>query len=189
MIEDPNGEIDRLHPDARKAVLKLVRKMKGTTFRVRSGRRSCKKQRELYGIGRTYNLSSKPVTYADGCKSWHVMARAVDLDILEPATGKPVNSCSPYEAAGIVWEQMGGKWGGRWTKFGPCGDQGHYEWHPGLEMDDACPDPRKCEEVEVVIDAQIDQATKLRKGKLVLAGVGAGVVALLAVGLWYATQR
>jgi hypothetical protein len=146
---------------------------------IRSGRRTCAEQQDLYAIGRSHNLSSAPVTYAAGCRSWHVLGRAVDLYIVDPATGNPLASCAAYEALGELWEQMGGVWGGRFSGFGSCGDAGHFEWHPGTTIEDFCPDPSACSEVEARVVRQIGLA------KLANVALAFGIVTGGAVGAWY----
>jgi hypothetical protein len=153
-VRDPGQKLGALHYQARESFEALARafgQATGLDLQVRSALRSCAEQAELYGIGRTYNLHSPPVTYAEGCSSWHVAGRAVDADPVDPRTGKRVGDCAVYQRAGVLWEQMGGVWGGRWTKFGPCGDAGHFEWHPGLKIADVCPDPKQCAQVQASI--------------------------------------
>lgn len=183
---DPDGLLTEIHPDTHRAVRRLVRQS-DATVRVRSGRRSCAEQRDLYGIGRRYNVGSPPVTHADGCRSWHVLGRAVDLDILDPATGRAVVPCAAYEALGVAWEQMGGVWGGRFSGFGSCGDAGHFEWHPGATIEDYCPDPSACEEVEVAIDRQISTAHTMRM--VATAGVAFSILAIGSYSAWHILRK
>jgi len=145
-LRDPQDLLKNVTWETRLKIRELASLQPDLELSVRSGRRSCQEQNELYGIGRTYNLSSAPVTYARGCNSWHVCGRAVDLDVLDPNTGRPTTECTPYTRLGLLWEQMGGVWGGRWQQFGPCGDAGHFEWHPNLSLSDVCPDPDLCEQ-------------------------------------------
>lgn len=153
-IRDPDNALRALHFEARDRFVMLSRAFEAATgldLQVRSGLRSCAQQAELYGIGRTYNLSSKPVTYARGCRSWHVLGRAVDADPVSPATGKRIGDCATYRKAGEIWEHLGGIWGGRWAAFGPCGDSGHFEYHPGLTTEEVCPDPGRCDQIQRAI--------------------------------------
>lgn len=74
------------------------------------------------GAGRTcamQNGLNPAATGASGCQSWHVLGRALDVQ-LSPW------SYDAYEALGQWWEARGGFWGGRWTQFGTMGDTGHF---------------------------------------------------------------
>jgi len=108
----------------------------GLPFVVRSARRTCEKQRSLYAMGRS--APGGIVTNADGCQSWHVLGRAVDINLPQGATR------ADYEKLGLEWESMGGHWGGRFTGLD---DVGHFEWHPGVTIEEVCPDPSACESV------------------------------------------
>lgn len=153
-MQDPKGLLRNVEWQTRDAFRKLARDFESKTdhiMRVRSARRTCAEQAEQYGIGRTYNLSSAPVTYAQGCQSWHVVGRAIDVDILMP-NGVLTSNCGPYKFAGHMWENLGGVWGGTFPGFGPCGDQGHFEYHPGLNLADVCPSNASCESVSKRVD-------------------------------------
>lgn len=180
---DPKNKLARITWDTRRMVYELARAAGSRQLRVRSARRTCQEQRELYGIGRTYNLSSSPVTYADGCRSWHVLGRAVDLDVLSPTTGSPTSSCSEYERLGAIWEKLGGEWGGRWKVFGACGDAGHFQWRAGRSMGLVCPDPAACDQVAALVDAECVEPFPWLYAT---AGVAAGVA--LGTGLWLAVS-
>lgn len=128
----------------------------GLPFEVRSTRRTCDEQRYLYQKGRT---SPGPiVTNADGCKSWHVLGRAIDISI-------PGADRAAYAELGKRWEEMGGGWGGRFTGLD---DPGHFEWHPGWKIEEACPIGVSCE--QAVKDHEIASAR------------GIPMVSMLAVG-------
>lgn len=156
-MRDPKGLLPGVHWELREKLLELDRRLQqahGLTLVVRSGRRTCREQNELYGIGRTYNLDSPVVTHAQGCRSWHVLGRAVDADPVDVVTGEPRQACADYTRAGEIWEHLGGEWGGRWTQFGPCGDAGHFQWRGGLTMDQACPNPDDCAPAEAAIETE-----------------------------------
>ena len=156
-VQDPKQLLPAVHWETRRAFEQLAQRFRAQTgyeLRVRSGRRSCQEQAEQYGIGRTYNLGSPTVTGARGCQSWHVLGRAVDADPVQPQTGKVSASCELATVAGQLWEQQGGVWGGRFPGYGPCGDQGHFEWHPGLTIGQFCPDWNNCEAVSRAIQTQ-----------------------------------
>lgn len=179
-VYDPKNHLAGVDWQMREAFAELANRFTtqtGMPLTVRSGARSCAQQNELYGIGRTYNLGSKPVTYARGCQSWHVLGRAIDADPADPSTGKPTSatqSCANATIAGQLWEQMGGVWGGRFGGFGSCGDQGHFEWHAGRKLVELCPDPDRCGEATLAIATMkpsVPWAWSLAGGVLVL-GIG-----------------
>lgn len=115
------------------ADLKRFAKNVGLPFELRSARRTCQQQDGLYAIGREF--PGEIVTNARGCKSWHVLGRAFDITI-------PGAPRSDYRTLGEYWESLGGHWGGRFTGLD---DPGHFEWHPGLTIEDVCPNPSACE--------------------------------------------
>lgn len=175
-VLDPKGLLDTVTEETASAFMDLADSFAEAAdldLRVRSGARTCAEQREIYAKGRSAGGTIE--TYADGCRSWHVLAMAVDADVIDPRTGKAAYDCLTYQRAGEIWEAMGGVWGGRFRGFGACGDAGHFEWHPGLKMADICPDPNDCE--AAVIRARELQAPPVKMG-MVIAGV-----ALIGTGL------
>jgi len=99
----------------------------GIDARVVSTRRSCAQQNAIY--------ESAPgvATQARGCQSWHVWGRAVDLSVDGPL--------EDYAVLGDKWKRMGGVWGG---DFKGIDDFGHFEWHPGLKIEDVCQGAADC---------------------------------------------
>lgn len=179
---DPQQLLPGLQWETRRAFERFAAKLfkvTGLRLEVRSGRRTCAEQRSLYASGRS--TSGSIVTYADGCNSWHVFGRAVDAYVITPA-GKRSTSQSDYEKAGRLWESdFGGVWGGDFQGFGPGGDSGHFEYHPGLKIGDVCPNPSACE-------ASVAQWGSSRRplGPLLFAGFG------VAVGLgsmWFLVRK
>lgn len=128
------GLLDALHPEARAFVLEVARRAleQGIKIRLISGIRSCAQQDALFAQGRT--TPGPVITGARGCRSWHVQGRAVDF---EPSP----RSADAYAKVGAIAEQLGGVWGGR---FSNLQDLGHIEYHPGLRIEDVCPNPEKC---------------------------------------------
>ena len=118
----------------------------GFHLRVRplGGRRTCAQQNAIYAQGR--GEGGEIATYASGCKSWHVLGRALDVDPVD-GSGR-MQPASTYKTAGDLWQSMGGKWGGYFPGFP---DIGHFEWHPGLTIEQACPDPSYCDAIEASI--------------------------------------
>jgi hypothetical protein len=101
-----------------------------------SGRRSCAEQTRLYAQGRT--SPGQVVTHAKGCRSWHVHGRAVDVAFPK---GAPASS---YAQLGAIAKELGGRWGGDFQGFA---DLPHLEYHPGLTIEQACPDPDNCKDL------------------------------------------
>ena len=138
----------------------------GLHLRVRplGGRRTCAEQDRIYAQGR--ETGGEIVTYASGCRSWHVLGRAADVD--------PVNSAgqmqpeSAYRTAGQIWTAMGGKWGGDFPGFP---DIGHFEWHPGLTIEQVCPSPAYCAAISASIRTEAPIAGALFFG-VAIAGAG-----------------
>ncbi len=97
---------------------------------IASGRRTCLEQNTIYAKGRT--APGVIVTSARGCQSWHVFGRAFDIDLGSKA------KVSDYALLGEYWVKLGGKWGGDFK------DYGHFEYHPGMTIESACPDPSRC---------------------------------------------
>jgi hypothetical protein len=67
--------------------------------------------------------------------SYHEFGRAFDFICLDEH-GVVINDGSHpiYLASGLVWEALGGKWGGRFTTVQP--DYDHCEYHPGMTIDE-----------------------------------------------------
>lgn len=84
-----------------------------------------------------------------GCKSWHTLGRAIDLELRNEDGG--AGTADTYQLLGEFWEWMGGTWGGRWTKTYPQGlpgfpdagpgDPVHFQWTDGAGRvpDELCP--------------------------------------------------
>jgi len=106
----------------------------GKPIKVTSSLRTCAQQNALYAQGRTQPGSI--VTNARGCLSWHVLGRAVDVSIQG-------GSDADYRRLGDYWQSMGGVWGGSFTGFY---DPVHFEWHPGVRIEQVCPNPDNCED-------------------------------------------
>lgn len=106
----------------------------GLPFVLRSTRRSCEEQANIFDQGR--RAPGPIVTTAEGCESWHVLGRAVDISLPKGSTR------SDYQKLGEFWEELGGNWGGRFTTID---DPGHFEWHPGMKIEEVCPVPQQCE--------------------------------------------
>ena len=167
----------RLTPDTAEAVQRLLDHAAslGMTTRIRSAYRTCAEQAEQYALGRTVP-GTEITTHARGCQSWHVSGRAVDIDI----TSGPKD----YAALGDFWKSLGGKWGGDFPGFP---DTGHYEWHPGMTIEQACPDPSACVDLPPGSGAlgggvATSPLRKLAKGALVASLVVGAIAGGLAIG-------
>ncbi len=119
-------------PDTAQAVSTLLywAAERGISAQITDGPRTCEQQEERYAQGRT--APGDIVTQVKGCKSWHVLGRAVDLYV---GTWEP----AAYAALGLQWESMGGTWGGRFD------DHVHFEWHGGHTMAELCPGDGACQ--------------------------------------------
>lgn len=100
-----------------------------------SGRRTCAEQAVNYAKGRS--TPGPIVTDAKGCRSWHVLGRAIDMKF-PPSMGE-----APYRRMGAIANSLGGKWG---ILVQGGIDFPHIEYHPGLTIEQACPNPDACED-------------------------------------------
>lgn len=144
----PTGTLDDIVPDARgkfRELLQIAEEL-GMKPAIRSAGRTCAEQLALYGQGSS-------TTQANLCRSWHVLGRAIDLN-LHP------NDCATYTELGEIWEDMGGQWGGRWKQFGDCGDAGHFQYAPGAAVPESvCPN-----------DISVHECDRIREAYLVAEG-------------------
>lgn len=131
--------IDDMTPDALRAAKRFLEAASenGIEVKVVSTLRSCSEQNDIYAQGRT--KPGRVVSNAPGCRSWHVFGRALDVLIANSDGTLQMDADPRYEVLGSIAEDMGFVWGGRW------GDSGHFEYHPGIRIEDLCPDPRDCE--------------------------------------------
>lgn len=144
--------------------LKSFAAQSGLSFTITSALRTCNKQRSLFDQGRSF--PGVIVTTADGCQSWHVLGRAVDISI-------PGGTTADYQKLGEFWEDLGGNWGGRFSKLF---DPGHFEWHPGMTIEEVCPVPDDC---EASVALQMKTGGRSRTpfgGMFAIAGIAAAVV-------------
>jgi hypothetical protein len=157
--------------------LKQAAADRGYTLRERSARRTCAQQAELYSIGRSAGDTRKVVTGAPGCRSWHVTGNAVDFDVILP-NGQVSWSRGDYAAIGALAKEMGGKWGG---DFANLDDVGHVEYHPGTTIEEVCPDPNHCVDVQATFDDPVTGLptwAKVALGFVVVAGAASAGVGL-----------
>lgn len=175
LIELAGVEVDMagVTPDTRRAWrdLKQAADDAGLTLRERSARRTCAEQNGLYAIGRGSGDARAVVTGARGCMSWHVQGRAIDFDVYLPS-GQKSAARSDYATVGGIAKASGWKWGG---DFPNIDDVGHVEYHPNQKIEDACPDPSHCVDVQATFDDGEDGGGL---SPVVLAAIGVTVVAL-----------
>lgn len=81
----------------------------GVRWRITSGKRTRSEQAALYR-----KLAPRGMAVAPPGRSKHELGRAVDI-VFSPADFAPM--------AGEVWEELGGRWGGRFKKYDPV----HFE--------------------------------------------------------------
>lgn len=126
-----------LDPSAAAVFLRVqeIAAREGYRIRYHSGRRTCAEQDKLFAQGRT--APGAIVTNARGCQSWHVLGRAVDFDFVKGERDRD------YRRIGQIAESFGCVWGGRFD-VGGSPDLGHLEYHPGMTIEQACPDPNAC---------------------------------------------
>lgn len=174
---DPQGLLPSLQWQTRRQFKRLAKRFEKETqlrLEIRSGRRTCAEQASLYASGRT--RGGAIVTHAQGCRSWHTLGRAVDAFVVLP-NGRHSTNQADYEYAGRLWEnEFDGVWGGDFPGFGPGGDAGHFEYHPGLKTADVCPVPTDCESA---VRKWGQEASPWGAAIAVGLGVGVGVSAAL----------
>jgi len=169
-------DLDHLTPDTRRRVKQLLSwgKSRGYDLFVAETYRSAERQNQLYAQGR--GAPGAVVTGAPGCRSWHTWGRAADIWICKARAAS--GSCVPdwaaerYAPLGAYWEQLGGRWGGRF------GDSVHFEYHPNVDKSaEVCPDPARPQTPSA---AQLQQANTMTR---VATAVVVGSIALSYV-LW-----
>ncbi len=162
-----------LTPDTRAAAKKLLRALDdaGIAYTIRSTRRTCAEQAEQYSIGRGVDDSRAIVTQARGCMSFHTLGRAIDFTLPGAA----------YDTLGQIAEGLGWKWGGRFPGFP---DVGHVEFHPGMTIEQLCPNPDDCQSA---VDAGMAASAGMSDGSV----SGAGVALMLVGGVvaWGVARR
>ncbi|MDP9145304.1 MAG: M15 family metallopeptidase, partial [Actinomycetota bacterium] len=139
---------------------------------IRSAGRTCAEQNAMKAEG---------WSQAALCRSMHTLGHAVDLDVVP-------NNCASYTKLGAWWEKQGGVWGGRWTQFGPCGDQGHFQYGfdgAGAVPTSVCPEGLSLAECEKLRSDYLTKAMAVRtSGGGVLT---AAAIILVGVGFVWAT--
>jgi len=178
-----------LTEDTRKRVEALLQAaaVEGIRTRVVSTLRTCDDQNAIYAKGRTSPGSI--ISYAQGCRSWHVWGRAADLVVLDDNGAAVWNGADTrYDRLGEMAREIEMRWGGDFPNFR---DAGHFEYHPGLSIRELCPDPARCHELVAGIPTPqvpqeaIEPTTHMRTSRSsalpIVAGliIGGGIVVLL----------
>jgi peptidoglycan L-alanyl-D-glutamate endopeptidase CwlK len=142
----PSNSLDDLTPDTRRVANKFIElaRARGIEVQVTSTLRTCEEQNAIYAQGRTE--PGPVISGASGCRSWHTWGRAFDVLIKDDSqpNGLVMDGMDHrYDELGDIGKQLGMRWGG---DFSWGRDAGHFEYHPGLEIDDVCPDedPEAC---------------------------------------------
>ncbi|MGE8468861.1 MAG: M15 family metallopeptidase [Pseudomonas putida] len=125
--ERSRKNIATLLPEVRPLAVALIEKAAAhdIVIEIISGTRSYSEQDEIYAIGRTRELHRKPVSNAKGGYSNHNFGIAFDVGIF---IGEHYVGDSPlYETLGVLGEELGLFWGGRWKHFY---DGAHFQLRP-----------------------------------------------------------
>lgn len=93
--------------------------------------RTFAEQDVLFTHGRT--APGPIVTNAKGGRSWHNYGMAFDVAFIGDQGEPSWEEGKPWPLLGLMGEQIGLVWGGRFTRP----DRGHFEYHPGLTLDAA----------------------------------------------------
>lgn len=130
--ERSKKNIATLLPEVRPLAFALIEKaaIHNIVIEVISGTRSYTEQDDLYAIGRTKSPHRKPVTNAKGGQSNHNFGIAFDIGVF---IGEHYLGDSPlYETLGVLGEELGLFWGGRWKGFY---DGAHFQLRPTWALD------------------------------------------------------
>jgi len=129
--------LDTLTDDTRAKARELLARFReeGIDHVVVSTLRTCAEQNRLHERG---------ITPVRGCRSWHTHGRAID--VLAMRDGKLVHDGDDpvYERMADIARQVGMKPGADFR------DPVHFEYHPNLTIQQVCPDPDACVDVEPV---------------------------------------
>lgn len=125
-----------LHPTIRRRAEQFVEEAweAGIPVRIVSTYRSLAEQERLYQQGRT--TPGPIVTNAPPGGSWHNYGLAFDVAL--DVDGDPETNDPSWDADSEIWEELGDlgrSLGLRWG--GDFGDPGHFEYHPGLTLEQA----------------------------------------------------
>jgi len=132
------GLIGQLDERVQAMAIQLLRAAheQGIDLFVANGYRSIEDQDKLYKQGRDPNYPGPIVTHAPGGWSWHEYRRAFDVAVIgnNQAERYP-NNPALWHRIGQIGKSVGLEWGGDYTTVQP--DLPHFEYHPGLTIQDA----------------------------------------------------
>jgi hypothetical protein len=117
------ADLDALHPYFKEKIIKLLSMcaQKGIDLAIVETFRTHSKQDEYRSMGKAYTRSS-------GGRSKHQYGLAID--VVPMVKGEPQwDNKNLWKKVGIIGEQLGLKWGGRWKSLY---DPGHFEWTGGI---------------------------------------------------------
>ena len=120
-------DIEALTPTLRRGVRELMRRAaaQGLSVVITGTYRTHEEQERLFAQGRT--TPGKIVTNVRGGDSFH--NHRVAFDFARNVRGREFdNSDNFFDRVGAIWRQMGGVWGGDWTRFV---DRPHCEFTDG----------------------------------------------------------
>jgi len=117
------ADLNALHPYFRDKVITLIAmcKAKGIELAVVESYRTHSKQNEYKAMGKRYTRSA-------GGRSKHQYGLAVDVVPMVDSVAQ-WNNVKLWRRVGLIGEQLGLRWGGRWRDLY---DPGHFEWTGGL---------------------------------------------------------
>lgn len=117
------ADLDALHPYFRDKVntLIVICKAKGIELAIVESYRTHSKQNEYKSMGKRYTRSG-------GGKSKHQYGLAIDVVPMIDSVAQ-WNNTKLWRKVGVIGEQIGLRWGGRWRDLY---DPGHFEWTGGL---------------------------------------------------------
>jgi len=119
------NDLDALHPYFRDKVRELIAKCKakGIELAIVESYRTAAKQNEYKSMGKNYTRSG-------GGKSKHQYGLAIDVVPVIDSVAQ-WNNIRLWRKVGVMGEQLGLRWGGRWKSLY---DPGHFEWTGGLSI-------------------------------------------------------
>jgi D-alanyl-D-alanine carboxypeptidase len=120
------ADLQALHPYFRDQITELIRicKSKGIELAIVESFRTSSKQNEYKSMGKKYTRSK-------GGRSKHQYGLAIDVVPIVDSAAQWHNKAL-WKKIGVVGEQLGLRWGGRWRHLY---DPGHFEWTGGLTLE------------------------------------------------------
>ena len=167
-IPMPSRDTTQLEPVLQRGVAEFLKRTKaaGLNVLITEVYRTSAYQDQLYSQGRT--KPGKIVTNLRGGQSIHEYRCA--FDICRNVKGKEYDdSDNFFLKCGIVWEEMGGEWGGRWKSFP---DKPHFQFTAGftdsqIRAGAKIPDDAKMPwEIKAEKEEQEEEETEMRFNKL-----------------------